>query len=104
MQTLEKVLADMYKAGSISFEMAMSKTSKPDELQRLIGGVTGAAGANPCLCGKGTQRRGDVPVSSCPLVLPTPTLYKYQPCQPTLPCSRRRNAKGKRLTLHLKAF
>jgi len=25
MQTLEKVLADMYKAGSISFEMAMSK-------------------------------------------------------------------------------
>jgi len=44
MQTLEKVLADMYKAGSISFEMAMSKTSKPDELQRLIGGVTGAAG------------------------------------------------------------
>jgi twitching motility protein PilT len=37
MQTLEKVLADLYKAGTISFEAAMSKTSRPDELQRLIG-------------------------------------------------------------------
>ena len=37
MQTLEKVLADLYKAGTISFEAAMSKTSKPDEVQRLIG-------------------------------------------------------------------
>jgi twitching motility protein PilT len=39
MQTLEKVLADYYKQGLISFEAAMSKTSRPDELQRLIGGV-----------------------------------------------------------------
>ncbi|MBD1866557.1 type IV pilus twitching motility protein PilT [Oculatella sp. FACHB-28] len=55
MQTLERVLADQYKAGLISFESAMSRTSRPDELQRLIGG-TGApiptkpnnyAGANP---------------------------------------------------------
>ncbi len=38
MVTLEKVLADLYKAGTISFESAMSKTSRPDELQRLIGG------------------------------------------------------------------
>jgi twitching motility protein PilT len=37
MQTLEKALADLYKAGTISFEAAMSKTSKPEELQRLIG-------------------------------------------------------------------
>jgi twitching motility protein PilT len=37
MVTLEKVLADLYKAGTISFESAMSKTSRPDELQRLIG-------------------------------------------------------------------
>lgn len=37
MQTLEKVLADLYKQGIISFEAAMAKTSKPDELQRLIG-------------------------------------------------------------------
>jgi twitching motility protein PilT len=39
MQTLEKVLADLYKGGAISFEAAVSKTSRPDELQRLIGGV-----------------------------------------------------------------
>lgn len=39
MVTLEKVLADQYKAGSITFEAAMSKTSRPDELQRLIGGA-----------------------------------------------------------------
>ena len=50
MQTLEKVLADLYKAGTISFESAMSKTSRPDELQRLIGaavpqGKPGAAAA-----------------------------------------------------------
>lgn len=47
MQTLEKVLADMYKAGTISFEVAMSKTSKPDELQRLLGGAPGGAGVKP---------------------------------------------------------
>jgi twitching motility protein PilT len=45
MQTLEKVLADQYKAGLISFEAAMSKTSRPDEIQRLIGGAP--AGAAP---------------------------------------------------------
>lgn len=46
MQTLERVLADLYKSGQISFEAAMSKTSKTDELQRLInaGGVPGAKG------------------------------------------------------------
>ncbi len=37
MQTLERVLADLYKAGAISFESAMAKTSRPDELQRLMG-------------------------------------------------------------------
>ncbi len=42
MQTLEKVLADLYKEGKISFESAMSKTSRPDELQRLIGGAPAA--------------------------------------------------------------
>lgn len=44
MQTLEKVLADMVKADTISFEDAMSKTSKPDELQRLIGNNPVATG------------------------------------------------------------
>jgi twitching motility protein PilT len=41
MQTLEKVLAELYRGGQISFESAMSKTSRPDELQRLIGGRRG---------------------------------------------------------------
>ncbi|MEN9215823.1 MAG: type IV pilus twitching motility protein PilT [Gloeomargarita sp. HHBFW_bins_162] len=43
MQTLEKVLADLYKRGECTFEDAMSKTSKPEELQRLIGGGTAPA-------------------------------------------------------------
>ncbi|MDP5339664.1 MAG: type IV pilus twitching motility protein PilT [Nodularia sp. (in: cyanobacteria)] len=47
MQTLEKVLADLYKAGTISFEAAMSKTSKPDEVQRLIGTSAPPAAAKP---------------------------------------------------------
>ncbi|MGF1537437.1 MAG: type IV pilus twitching motility protein PilT [Elainellaceae cyanobacterium] len=38
MCTLERVLADLYKSGAITFDAAMSKTSKPDEMQRLIGG------------------------------------------------------------------
>jgi len=44
MQTLERVLADLYNAGTITFESAMSKTSRPEELQRLLGG---GGGANP---------------------------------------------------------
>ncbi|MFQ4146981.1 type IV pilus twitching motility protein PilT [Chlorogloeopsis sp. ULAP02] len=43
MQTLEKVLADLYKQGTISFESAMAKTSKPDEVQRLIGSAPPSA-------------------------------------------------------------
>lgn len=46
MQTLEKVLADHYKAGNITFEAAMSKTSRPDELQRLIGANPAVANGN----------------------------------------------------------
>ena len=38
MQTLEMALADLYKNKVISFEAAMSKTSRPEEIQRLIGG------------------------------------------------------------------
>lgn len=37
MVTLEKVLAELYRAGTISFESAVSKTSRPDEMQRLMG-------------------------------------------------------------------
>ena len=49
MVTLEKVLADLYKAGTITFDAAMSKTSKPDEMQRLMGAPAqaAAAGAKP---------------------------------------------------------
>ncbi|MBE9192959.1 type IV pilus twitching motility protein PilT [Gloeocapsopsis crepidinum LEGE 06123] len=53
MQTLEKVLSDLYKAGTISLEAAMSKTSKPDELQRLIGGSIPAAHATSAKPGLG---------------------------------------------------
>jgi twitching motility protein PilT len=54
MQTLEKVLADLYKAGTISFEAAMSKTSRPDEMQRLIGGAAALAGGgkSPSMAGR----------------------------------------------------
>ena len=43
MQTLEKALSDLYKTGKISFEAAMSKTSRPEEMQRLIGGAGGSS-------------------------------------------------------------
>ena len=45
MQTLEMALADLYKKKTISFEAAMSKTSRPEELQRLVGGNPNAAAA-----------------------------------------------------------
>ena len=38
MQTLEKILAELYHNGIISFDSAMAKTSRPDELGRLLGG------------------------------------------------------------------
>ncbi len=50
MQTLERALADLYKSNMISFESAMSKTSRPEELQRLIGGMAAnAAAAKPAV-------------------------------------------------------
>ncbi len=49
MVTLEKVLANLYQAGTVSFESAMSKTSRPDELQRLISGSVGAPGAKAAM-------------------------------------------------------
>jgi twitching motility protein PilT len=42
MQTMEQGLANLVVSGVISFEEAISKSSKPDELQRLVAG----AGAN----------------------------------------------------------
>ena len=38
MQTLEAALAELYKKGLISIEDALSKSSKPNELKRLIQG------------------------------------------------------------------
>ncbi|EKV01997.1 pilus retraction protein PilT [Leptolyngbya sp. PCC 7375] len=51
MQTLEMVLADLHKAGTISFESAIGKSSRADELQRLIN--AGGAGTTS---GTGTPR------------------------------------------------
>ena len=39
MQTMEQALASLVVSGSVSFEEAVSKSGKPDELQRLIGGA-----------------------------------------------------------------
>lgn len=43
MQTMEQSLSSWVVKGVISFEEALSKSSKPDELQRLIAGAKGAA-------------------------------------------------------------
>ncbi|NJK63066.1 MAG: type IV pilus twitching motility protein PilT [Synechococcaceae cyanobacterium SM2_3_1] len=40
MQTLERRLADLFEDGAITFDIAMGKTSRPEELQRLIGTVS----------------------------------------------------------------
>lgn len=37
MQTMEMALAKLYQDGKVGYEDAMAKSSKPDELQRLIG-------------------------------------------------------------------
>ncbi len=36
MQTLEMALADLYKQKLITLEDALSKTSRPDELKRML--------------------------------------------------------------------
>lgn len=38
MQTLESALAELYKSGKVTLEDAMAKSSKPNELKRLIQG------------------------------------------------------------------
>lgn len=42
MQTMEMALAKLYKEGKVSWEAAMSKAVKPDELERLIGSAPAA--------------------------------------------------------------
>jgi twitching motility protein PilT len=39
MLTMEQALAEYVKKGQLAFEVAMGKSSKPDELQRLLGGT-----------------------------------------------------------------
>lgn len=40
MQTMEQGLATLVVSGVISLEEGLAKSGKPDELQRLIGGMT----------------------------------------------------------------
>jgi twitching motility protein PilT len=42
---MEMALAELYKAGKVSWESAMAKASKADELERLIGPAPVAAAA-----------------------------------------------------------
>ena len=56
MQTLERVLADLYQAGTISFDSAMSKTSRPEELQRILEGGPKGAGAAQQAAAAGRRR------------------------------------------------
>lgn len=43
MQTMEQALAGLVATGTVTFEEALSKSGKPDELQRLVGGALGAS-------------------------------------------------------------
>jgi twitching motility protein PilT len=43
MQTMEQSLSNLVKSGVISFEAAMTKSSKPDELQRILAGAGSGA-------------------------------------------------------------
>ena len=45
MRTMEMALAELFKAGKISWEAGMGKSGKPDELERLIGPAPAGAKA-----------------------------------------------------------
>jgi twitching motility protein PilT len=51
MQTMEQSLANLVRTGAISFEMAASKSSKPEEMQRILAGAGGGIGAMPAKVG-----------------------------------------------------
>lgn len=55
MQTMEQSLAHLVKAGVISFEAAVSKSSKPEEMQRIIAGA-GGMGTMPSKVGATATR------------------------------------------------
>ncbi len=42
MQTMESSLKDLYQKGMVTFEDALSKTSRPEDFKRLVNGTSGA--------------------------------------------------------------
>jgi twitching motility protein PilT len=46
MMTMEQSLAHLVKTGQITFEAAVSKSSKPEEMQRILAGAGSAAIGN----------------------------------------------------------
>ncbi len=52
MQTMEQALANLVIAGQVAFEEAISKSGKPDELQRLVNGASGGMAKNSRLKAK----------------------------------------------------
>jgi twitching motility protein PilT len=44
MRTMEMALSELFKAGKVSWEAAMGKSGKPDELERLIGPAPAGTG------------------------------------------------------------
>lgn len=55
MQTMEQSLANHVKAGVISFEVATSKSSKPEELQRILAGAGGPVAMGTKVGAKATR-------------------------------------------------
>lgn len=47
MMTMEQSLSNLVRAGVISFEMAVSKSSKPEELQRILAGAGAMGNVGP---------------------------------------------------------
>ncbi len=47
MMTMEQSLANLVRAGVISFDMAVSKSSKPEELQRILAGAGAMGNVGP---------------------------------------------------------
>ena len=55
MQTMEQSLANLVRSGQISFEIAASKSSKPDELQRILAGSASSANISARVPAKPTR-------------------------------------------------
>ncbi len=55
MQTMEQSLAHLVKTGQISFEVAASKSSKPEEMQRILTGAGGMSNIPAAKVGTGAK-------------------------------------------------